>query len=74
MKRLLTLVPLLAALSSPLSLADNVAKREIDFNDGDTIPVTLSSLNINRLMVKDDKIVNITCPSGFCTTTRQSKG
>lgn len=73
MKRLLTLVPLLAALSSPLSLADNVAKREIDFNDGDTIPVTLSSLNINRLMVKDDKIVNITCPSGFCTTTANQK-
>ncbi|QFT13607.1 type-F conjugative transfer system secretin TraK [Vibrio sp. THAF190c] len=67
------MVPLLAALISPWSLADNVAKRVIDFTDGDTIPVSLSSLNINRLMVKGDKIVNITCPSGFCTTTANQK-
>ena len=73
MRRFFIMVPLLAALSSPGVLADIVAKRVIDFTDGDTIPISLSSLNINRLMVKGDKIVNITCPSGFCTTTANQK-
>ena len=73
MTRFFIMVPLLAALLSPAVLADNVAKRVIDFTDGDTIPVSLSSLNINRLMVKGDKIVNLTCPSGFCTTTANQK-
>lgn len=73
MTRFSITVSLLAALLSPLSQAENVAKRVIDFTHGDTIPITLSSLNINRLMVKGDKIVNLTCPSGFCTTTANQK-
>lgn len=48
--------------------ANNVDKATFPFTDGDTIPIQLSSVNINRLVVKDDKIINLTCPHGFCTT------
>ncbi|TFH89369.1 type-F conjugative transfer system secretin TraK [Vibrio ouci] len=53
---------------SPLAFASNVQKATFPFTDGDTIPIHLSSININRLVVEDDKILNITCPHGFCTT------
>jgi len=72
-KYFLKIVALLMAFLSPVAAAENVAKRQLDFTDGDTIPVTLSSLNINRLLVKGDKIVNITCPSGFCTSSSNQK-
>ncbi|CAH6836360.1 IncF plasmid conjugative transfer pilus assembly protein TraK [Vibrio chagasii] len=73
MRAFFTIVSLLVALLSPTALADNVAKRQFNFTDGDTISVTLSSLNINRLLVKGDKIVNVTCPSGFCTSSANQK-
>ncbi len=60
---------LLFASLSAEALADNVAKASFPFNDGDTIPIRLSSLNINRLMVKGDHIINLVCPDGFCTAT-----
>ncbi|MCV5333125.1 type-F conjugative transfer system secretin TraK, partial [Escherichia coli] len=59
---------MLIATLSPFALASNVQKATFPFADGDTIPVSLSSVNINRLVVEDDKILNITCPHGFCTT------
>ncbi|MEZ8862558.1 type-F conjugative transfer system secretin TraK [Vibrio sp. 10N.247.311.51] len=56
-----------------LASKDNVPKATFTFNDGDTIPIQLSSININRLRVKSDKISNIVCPRGFCTTTGNQK-
>lgn len=53
---------------SPFALADNKPKVTFPFADGDTIPIQLSSVNLNRLVVEDDKIINLTCPHGFCTT------
>ncbi|BCL73848.1 hypothetical protein TUMSATVNIG1_58330 (plasmid) [Vibrio nigripulchritudo] len=53
--------------------ANNVPKTVYPFNDGDTVPISLSSININRLMVADDRIINLTCPRGFCTTTGHQK-
>ncbi|WP_210444919.1 TraK domain-containing protein, partial [Vibrio crassostreae] len=49
--------------------ADNVAMVSYEFNEGDTIPLSLSSINVNRLLVKNDRIISIVCPKGFCTST-----
>ncbi|MGY5652134.1 type-F conjugative transfer system secretin TraK [Vibrio cincinnatiensis] len=70
-KLLLVCLSTLAFMMSHHALAnkDNVPKATFTFNDGDTIPIQLSSININRLMVSNDKISNMTCPHGFCTTT-----
>ena len=68
MKPLSWLMTVLITTLSPFALASNVQKATFPFADGDTIPVSLSSVNINRLVVEDDKILNITCPHGFCTT------
>lgn len=58
---------------SPWVWAGNVPKATFTFADGDTVPVSLSAININRLVVQDDKIVNITCPLGFCTPNANQK-
>lgn len=39
----------------------------LDFSNNETLTVKLSSVDINRLVVRDDKITNVVCPSGFCT-------
>ncbi|MGR5187296.1 type-F conjugative transfer system secretin TraK [Photobacterium damselae] len=39
----------------------------IPFSDNETLSLNLSSLDINRLVVQDDRITSITCPTGFCT-------
>lgn len=64
-----TLLAWFALVLSATALADNVSKASYTFTDGDTITVSLSSVNINRLVVKNDRIINITCPPGFCTAT-----
>lgn len=66
-------VSLLSAIFSSSIFANNVPKATYPFTDGDTIPVSLSSININRLVVQDDKIVNITCPHSFCTLSGNQK-
>jgi len=48
--------------------AKNVPSKVYEFDDNDTIPIKLSSLNLNRLVVKNDKISTLSCPVGFCTT------
>lgn len=58
---------LLTMIFSGLAIAENVPSHSFTFMDNDTIPVQLSSLNLNRLVVKDDHIINFTCPTGFCT-------
>ncbi|MGR5096836.1 type-F conjugative transfer system secretin TraK [Vibrio mediterranei] len=68
---------ILLTLISAHVFAENVPKATLHFADGDTIPISLSSVNINRLVVKNDKIINITCPPSFCTATgnkRDKKG
>ncbi|HIF9118471.1 TPA: type-F conjugative transfer system secretin TraK [Photobacterium damselae] len=46
----------------------------LSFNDNETVPLTLSSLDINRLVVKDDRITSVTCPTGFCTLPMSGVG
>lgn len=65
------LVMIAAVLLSFLSfegMAKNLPSNTYPFNDNDTVPIVLSSLNINRLVVRDDKIIGLDCPTGFCTS------
>lgn len=39
----------------------------IKFADNETVTAKLSSVDINRIVVKNDKITSVTCPTGFCT-------
>ena len=48
--------------------ASNVPAKVYKYDVNDTIPLSLSSLNINRLLVEGDKISGVDCPIGFCTT------
>ncbi|GAB6264297.1 type-F conjugative transfer system secretin TraK [Photobacterium sp. R1] len=60
----------LAFISFPaLSQVKNVPATTYTFNDNETLAVTLSSVDVNRLIVKDDKISSIDCPAGFCVVT-----
>lgn len=49
-----------------------VSAQTISFSDNQMIPVSLSSTNINRIVVTNDQITNIICPSGFCTSKHNS--
>lgn len=64
-------LPVMALLLAlPLSAqAKNTPPTHYTFNDSETVPVILSSVDINRLVVKDDKITAIDCPEGFCVVT-----
>ncbi|MFA0057704.1 TraK domain-containing protein [Vibrio echinoideorum] len=35
-------------------------------SDNETVQVSLSGVDVNRLLVKGDKITSVRCPSGFC--------
>ena len=62
----------MGALSASLStsaVAKNTPPTQYRFNDSETVPVVLSSVDINRLVVKDDKITSMDCPQGFCVVT-----
>ncbi|HDY7968220.1 TPA: type-F conjugative transfer system secretin TraK [Vibrio vulnificus] len=63
----------LAFFIAPFAMAQNVGKVSYEFNEGDTIPLALSSININRLVVKNDRILSIVCPKGFCTSSGNQK-
>lgn len=60
-------ITLWALLNS--AIAKNTPPTYYSFNDSETVPVTLSSVDINRLVVKNDKITSIDCPEGFCIVT-----
>lgn len=65
-------IMVMAALSASLSanaVAQNTPPTQYHFNDSDMVPVVLSSVDINRLVVKGDKITSIHCPEGFCVVT-----
>ncbi len=61
------LLALLAVMTAPLR-ANTVPAQTYTFSDNDTLSIPLSSLNLNRLVVKDDRINSVVCPVGFCTT------
>ncbi|SUJ06909.1 TraK domain-containing protein [Shewanella morhuae] len=50
-------------------LAANTPPKHYGFNDSETVPIELSSVDINRLVVEGDKITSIDCPEGFCVVT-----
>lgn len=50
-------------------LAKNTPPTHYTFNDSETVPVELSSVDINRLIVANDKITSVDCPQGFCVIT-----
>ncbi|SON51587.1 putative conjugative transfer protein TraK (plasmid) [Vibrio tapetis subsp. tapetis] len=65
---------LLFLLSTPLmAQAQNAEKVTYPFSNGDTIPLSLSSINLNRLVVANDRILSIVCPQGFCTSSGNQK-
>ncbi len=69
----LSIALVLAFLIAPFAMAENVGKVSYEFADGDTIPLALSSINLNRLVVKHDRILSIVCPKGFCTSSGNQK-
>ncbi|CAK3882070.1 conjugal transfer pilus assembly protein TraK [Vibrio crassostreae] len=69
----LAIALLLAWFISPLTMANNAAMVSYEFDEGDTIPLALSSINVNRLLVKNDRILSIVCPKGFCTSSGNQK-
>ncbi|KKX63884.1 conjugal transfer protein TraK, partial [Vibrio parahaemolyticus] len=47
---LVSITLVLAFCIAPFAMAQNVGKVSYEFNEGDTIPLALSSININRLV------------------------
>lgn len=66
MIRLLRAAVIAACCIAPWAHAKNTPPTTYTFNDNDTVSVVLSSVDINRLVVKGDKITGIDCPAGFC--------
>ena len=62
------LVMLMTVFTGNVS-AKNSPPTHYQFNESETVPVVLSSVDINRLVVKNDKITSIDCPAGFCVVT-----
>lgn len=57
------LFPLLILSTSAMAAQPSI----MSFSNNETLTTKLSSVDINRLVVRDDKITNVVCPSGFCT-------
>ncbi|MGR6831148.1 type-F conjugative transfer system secretin TraK [Aliivibrio wodanis] len=57
-------VLLLALLSSSVLAAP---ASQLGFSNNETLTVKLSSVDINRLIVANDKITSVVCPTAFCT-------
>lgn len=51
---------------SGLSAIGSVYAKTLSFSENQTLPVALSSTNINRIVVPNDQINNVVCPTGFC--------
>ena len=58
---------LLLSLFMLSAASANTAPVTITFSDNETVSASLSSVDMNRLVVRDDRIKNIQCPTGFCT-------
>lgn len=59
-------VGLLLALFSSVAFAATPPSI-VNFKQNETVVLTLSRVDINRLIVKDDKITSLSCPAAFCT-------
>lgn len=66
-KKIIFLFPASLIFLSSQSLASGTSN--ISFVDNQRIPVILSDTNINRIVVSNDQITNILCPSDYCTST-----
>lgn len=66
-RKIIFLFPVSFIFLSSQSLASGTSN--ISFVDNQRIPVTLSDTNINRIVVSNDQITNILCPSDYCTST-----
>ena len=49
----------------------NTAPQQIFFQENETVNAVLSSVDMNRLVVVEDQIQNISCPTNFCTISAQ---
>lgn len=65
----LTSGALLLAITPLQAFAKNTPPTHYTFNDSETVHIELSSVDINRLIVANDKITSIDCPQGFCVIT-----
>ena len=63
---------LMVALFSSLAYASVSQPVTYSLNNNDTVQVTLSSVDLNRLTVKDDAIASVHCPAGFCVIDKQN--
>lgn len=57
-----------ALLTTPAAVSKAVA---ITLADNDTVQVTLSGLDLNRLKVEGDVITAVHCPGGFCVVDKK---
>ena len=64
--RLSLIVTVVVTLLPLTGHAKSIAANTYTFAQNDTIVLPLSSVNTNRLVVKEDKILNVQCPRGFC--------
>ncbi|MEZ8082815.1 type-F conjugative transfer system secretin TraK [Enterovibrio norvegicus] len=55
--------------SATNTYANTLSAKTYNFSQDDTIVLPLSSINPNRLVVIEDRIINVQCPQGFCLTT-----
>ncbi|ARC95100.1 type-F conjugative transfer system secretin TraK (plasmid) [Vibrio coralliilyticus] len=69
----LRLIALVGLLVPMLATANNTKQSTYTFEDGDTISMPLSSLDVNKIRVKSDRIISIICPTGFCTNQNNAK-
>ncbi|MCX7125444.1 MAG: type-F conjugative transfer system secretin TraK [Gammaproteobacteria bacterium] len=53
-------------------IAGIASAKNISFSDNQMISVNLSSTNVNRIVVPNDQITNIICPTNFCTSKHNS--
>lgn len=73
MRKLIMAILSLVIVNS--AFAENAIINKPDYytlNNNDTVQVYLSSVDINRLTIKDDEISNIQCPTNFCTIDKKS--
>lgn len=50
-----------------LSVYANTPPTTIHFHDNETVNAVLSSMDMNRIIIDDDQVQNISCPANFCT-------
>lgn len=59
---------MVAIMISGCIFAGFASATTLSFSENQILPVALSNTNIDRVVVANDKINNIICPAGFCTS------